>query len=115
LPFRDDATRLRDIVACIALIEQFVAGMDFQAYQKEEKTKSAVERQLLTLSEAAKALGERAETLCPGHDWKGLRGMGDLLRHAYHRIDDQLVWDSVTRELPPLKKSVEEALLRISS
>jgi uncharacterized protein with HEPN domain len=57
LPFRDDATRLRDILEAVTLIEQFVAGMDFDAYQADEKTKSAVERQLLTLSEAAKSLG----------------------------------------------------------
>lgn len=110
MPFRDDATRLHDILESIALIEQFVAGTDFAAYQSDEKTKSAVERQLLTISEAAKALGIRAEELCPGNDWKGFRGMGDLLRHAYHRIDDRLVWDSVTSELPALKVSVIGAL-----
>ncbi|MGA7353036.1 MAG: HepT-like ribonuclease domain-containing protein [Acidobacteriaceae bacterium] len=114
MPFRDDATRLRDVLESIALIEQFVAGMDFEAYSSDEKTKSAVERQILTLSEAAKALGARAEALCPGHDWKGFRGMGDLLRHAYHRIDDRLVWDSVTKELPPLKVSIEKALAMLT-
>lgn len=110
MPFRDDPTRLGDILGAIVLIEKFVAGVDFEAYSTDEKTKSAVERQLLTLSEAAKALGDRAEAYCPGHDWKGFRGMGDLLRHAYHRIDDRLVWDSVTLELPPLKVSVVKAL-----
>lgn len=114
MPFRDDPTRLGDILRAIELIERFVAGMDFEAYRNDEKTKSAVERQLLTLSEAAKALEERADSLCPGHDWKGFRGMGDLLRHAYHRIDDELVWDSVTRELPPLKTSVKKALAELA-
>jgi uncharacterized protein with HEPN domain len=114
LPFRDDAARFRDILESITLIEQFVAGMDFAAYRTDDKTRSAVERQMLTLSEAAKALGPRAEDLCPGHDWKGFRGMGDLLRHAYHRIDDRLVWDSVTLELPALKVSVAQALASLN-
>ncbi len=114
MPFRDDPTRLGDVLRAIGLIEGFVAGMDFDAYRNDEKTKSAVERQLLTLSEAAKALGERAEALCPGHDWKGFRGMGDLLRHAYHRIDDRLVWDSLTQDLPPLKTSVKNALAEVA-
>jgi uncharacterized protein with HEPN domain len=92
------------------LIEQFVSGMDFDAYRVDQRTRSAVERQLLIISEAAKALGDSAERLCPGHDWKGFRGMGDLLRHAYHRIDDQLIWDSVMNELPPLKDSAAKAL-----
>jgi uncharacterized protein with HEPN domain len=88
--------------------------MDFAAYEGNDKTKSAVERQMLTLSEAAKSLGTRAEELCPGHDWKGFRGMGDLLRHAYHRIDDRLVWDSVTLELSTLRVCVENALVSLN-
>ena len=75
MPFKDDARRLRDILEAIRRIEQFVAGMSFEAYEGDEKTRSAVERQMLILSEAAKSLGPAAEQLCPGHDWKGLRGM----------------------------------------
>lgn len=110
MPFKDPRSRYRDILDCLILIEQFVAGMDFESYEKDEKTRSAVERQLLILSEAAKALGEDAEIHCPGHDWKGFRGMGDILRHAYHRVDDRLVWATVSSELPPLRRAVETAL-----
>lgn len=110
MPFRDDLSRYRDIVECIGLIQQFIAGMDFEAYAKDEKTRSAVERQMLTLSEAAKHLGAAAEAACPGQDWKGFRGMGDILRHAYHRVDDRLVWDSATLELPPLKACIDKVL-----
>ena len=74
MPFRDDPTRLGDILAAILLIEKFIAGMDFEVYSRDEKTKSAVERQLLTLSEAAKALGDRAEALCPVMTGKGFAG-----------------------------------------
>jgi uncharacterized protein with HEPN domain len=84
--------------------------MDFESYQLDDKTKSAVERQIQILTEAAKILGATAESLCPGPDWKGLRGMGDLLRHAYHRIDDRIIWDTVTLELPPLKLAIEKTL-----
>lgn len=110
MPFRDDASRWRDILEAITLIEGFLAGVEFHAYQNDDKTRSAVERQLLILSEAAKALGPVAETRCPDQDWKGFRGMGDILRHAYHRVDDQLIWATVTTELPVLKSCVESAL-----
>lgn len=59
MPFRDDAGRWRDILGALNLIEQFVDGMDFETYQADDKTKSAVERQILILSEAAKLLGKR--------------------------------------------------------
>lgn len=74
------------------------------------KTKSAVERQLQILTEAAYRLGDEADLVCPGPDWKGYMGMGNLLRHSYHRIDDQIIWDTVKLELPGLKEAVSRAL-----
>jgi uncharacterized protein with HEPN domain len=49
--------------------------------------------------------------LAPGPDWKGYRGMGNVLRHEYHAIDDQLVWNTAKDELPPLKEAVSRALM----
>ena len=63
MPFRDTATRLRDILEGINHIEAFLAGMDLNSYRMDMKTKSAVERQLQIITEAAKLLGDDAETL----------------------------------------------------
>ncbi|MGO9930785.1 MAG: DUF86 domain-containing protein [Steroidobacteraceae bacterium] len=49
--------------------------------------------------------------MCPGVDWKSFRGMGNILRHGYHRIDDEVVWNTVKEELPPVKAAVLNALL----
>ena len=95
MPFRDNETHLRDILQGIDLIETFVADMDFRLYEIDLKTKSAVERQLQIITEAAKRLGGDAETLCPGPDWRGFCRMGDILRHGYHKVDDEIVWNTV--------------------
>lgn len=48
---------LSDMLHAIGLIEQFMEGCDsFEAYRRDWKTKSAVERQLEILGEAANAL-----------------------------------------------------------
>jgi uncharacterized protein with HEPN domain len=52
LPFRDDATHLRDILGAIDHIDAFLIGMTFEFYQNDLKTKSAVERQMQILTEA---------------------------------------------------------------
>jgi uncharacterized protein with HEPN domain len=110
LPFRDDQTHLHDIVESIALIGEFLGDMDFEAYQKDLKTKSAVERQIQILTEAAKRLGEESGTRYLGPDWRNYCNMGNVIRHAYHRVNDQLIWDTVKNDLPELRASVERAL-----
>ncbi len=110
MPFRDAATHLRDILEAINHIESFLTGIDFEHYKADFKTKFAVERQMQVIAEAAVRLGPEAETIVPGPDWKGFRGMGNLLRHAYHRIDDSLIWNAAKDELPEMKAAILDIL-----
>jgi uncharacterized protein with HEPN domain len=110
LPFRDAEQHLRDILESINNIDTFLGNMSFDAYRGDLKTKSAVERQMQIITEAAVRLGDDGDRLCPGVDWKGFRGMGNILRHGYHRIEDKIVWDTVKDELPPVRAAVLRAL-----
>ncbi len=74
-----------------------------------------MERMLLTISEAAKRLGSKAETLYPGQPWPKIRGVGNWLRHQYDRIDLQIIWDTVVDDPPPLKAAVVLALASAKS
>jgi uncharacterized protein with HEPN domain len=110
VPFRNAQTHFEDILQSIDHIDEFLAGIDFEGYREDRKTRSAVERELQIITEAAIRLGDEAETLCPGPDWKGFRGMGNILRHVYHRVDDEIVWNTVKEELPPMRTAVSNAL-----
>jgi uncharacterized protein with HEPN domain len=110
LPFEDQKTLLRDIHQSIALIEEFVRGMDLPTYRRDAKTQAAVERMVLIISEAAVRLKDDAERLCPGVPWRDIRGIGNWLRHGYDRIDAEVIWDTIRVDLLPLKDSVERAL-----
>ena len=103
-------THLRDILGSIDHINEFLRDLDYAAYQQDRTTRSAVEREMQIITEAAIRLGPDAESLCPGPDWKGFRGMGNLLRHAYHRVDPRLVWDTVLHELPPMRLAILRTL-----
>jgi len=110
MPFRDAQTHLTDILEAIELINQFLGAMDLARYQADQKTKSAVERQLQIITEAAYRLGDEAEEVCPGPDWKALMGMGNVLRHGYHKVDDKIIWDTIKFDLPNLKDAVTKVV-----
>jgi uncharacterized protein with HEPN domain len=112
LPFRDTQTLLRDIEESIDHISDFLGDMDFDTYRNDLKTKSAVERQLQILTEAAIRLGGVDGPKFVGPEWKGYCNMGNIIRHAYLRVDDTIVWDTVKNELPVLKAAVRKALTR---
>ena len=107
---RGPEMHLRDMLKAILLIEQFIEGMDFQAYLADLKTQAAVERELQIVTEAAYRLKPEDEHLCPGPDWRKIRGMGNILRHDYDRLEDETIWNTAKVDLPPLKLSVTQAL-----
>jgi uncharacterized protein with HEPN domain len=113
LPSRTIRHHLEDILTSIGHAQEFVAGIGFTQYVTDRKTKSAVERELQIIAEASIRLGKDAEILCPGPDWIGFRGMGNVLRHGYRNIDDQTIWDTVHDELPEMQSVAMKALSKL--
>lgn len=114
MPFSGPELHLRHMLESIVFIEGFVIEMDLAAYQTDHKTRFAVERQMQVLSEAAYRLGDQGQLLAPEVDWRSIRGMGNHLRHGYDRIEDQVIWNTIQLDLPPLKAAIEAALLRVN-
>lgn len=50
----------------------------------------------------------------PEIPWKQIRGIGNVLRHEYHRIADPIVWAVVTDNLPALRKAIERIATEVA-
>jgi uncharacterized protein with HEPN domain len=42
--------------------------------------------------------------------WREIASIGNVLRHAYHRVDDEVIYVIVTRQLGPLETAVRRLL-----
>lgn len=86
-----------DIVRAIDLIEAWVkeAGGPAVALRADTQSRSAIERQLLIISEAAirmhKIDAEAPPRLAPDIDWPGVRGIGNFIRHKYDDLDGAII------------------------
>lgn len=116
MPSRHDpADSLTDIVENAERIERHLAGVDRPAFGRDGRTHDAVERCLERVCEAVHRLGGRAEALMPGHPWGDIRGMGNRLRHAYDRINPDIVWNTARERVPPLAADARRALGRLEA
>ncbi|MBP1850062.1 HepT-like ribonuclease domain-containing protein [Rhizobium halophytocola] len=66
----------------------------------------AGQRALEIISQAARHLPDELLAHAPGVPWKQIRGIGNILRHQYHQIADDVIWAVVTDHLEPLKAAV---------
>ena len=49
----------------------------------------------------------------PSQPWGDIRGMGNRLRHAYDRIDIDIIWKTAQARLPELAAEEKRALGRL--
>ena len=110
MPFSDARRHLEDVLDAINKIDEFIGAIDLIAYRADEKTKAAVERKIQVLTEAIIRLDDESPGAYPEIDQKAYRGMGNILRHSYHRVDDGIVWNTVKEDLPDLRAIVQKLL-----
>ena len=111
----DPAASFADILENLERIQDYVAGLDREAFGGDTLRRDAVERCLERICEAAFRLGEKAAELAPSQPWGDIRGLGNRLRHAYDRIDLDILWNTVRDRLPSLKADAQQALLSLKA
>jgi uncharacterized protein with HEPN domain len=107
---RDYGLYLKDILAAMESIEGFIAGMDLDTFQKDDKTTSAVMRKLEIIGEAVKQIPDEIRLKHSQVPWKEMAGMRDKLIHFYFGIDYHLVWTTVAERLPQVKQENQKVL-----
>ena len=101
---------LSDILLAIELIEEFSSGItNFFDYQKDLKTKSAVERQLGIIGEAVNQFQKEEGTLQLSHA-RQIIDFRNRLIHSYDNLDDTIVWTILQKHIPVLKTEVVQGL-----
>jgi uncharacterized protein with HEPN domain len=111
----DTLTVLRDIEQHIDRANRFVAGLNFDQFENDERTIFAVIRCLEIISEASRRLPEEVRSQHPAIPWKNIAGAGNVYRHDYEEITPKIVWDTVQLALPALRSAIAEEIARMGS
>ena len=93
---------LEDILEYTKKALEFVEGIDYAAFEKDDKTNFAVLRALEVVGEATKHVPPDIRVRFPGIPWEDMAGMRDKLIHVYFGVDLKVVWDTATIRVPKL-------------
>lgn len=109
---RSARVRLEDIAEAIAGIRSTLANQSFDVFAQSWALQRAVERGLEITSEASRAIPEDTKSSYPEVPWADIAGIGNILRHEYHRVEPLIVWN-ITVEHPPALAAVISTLLAV--
>jgi uncharacterized protein with HEPN domain len=73
------------------------------------------ERAIQIISEAARTLPEELRARNSDAPWADIIGIGNALRHEYHRIDDKVLREAATADLPKLQPIIRRILAEFES
>ena len=68
----------------------------------------AVVKNIEIIGEASNMLTEEFRDKHPQTPWKQVNGMRNYIVHEYFQVDNSVVWDVITDDLPLLEQQVKE-------
>lgn len=99
--------RIRDMLEAIEELQHATAGKTFEDFERDWLLRKAAERGIEIISEASRHLPDELKTRHPYPRWRHVAGIGNVLRHEYHRVEDRIVWSVIRDELPCLRRHLE--------
>lgn len=103
---------LTHILQAIERIERHTADVDEMGFLSSELIQDAVIRNLEVVGEAANNIQRADAAFAASHaeiPWEVMYAMRNRLSHGYDKVDFEIVWKTIHRDLPDLYKLVKAA------
>lgn len=107
---KDDKLYLYHIIDAIKTIEKYKERFSEEGFRSDNLVQDGIIRQIEIIGEASKRLSPVLRKKYNHIPWKDITGMRDKLIHDYFGVDIEAVWETVCKDIPELKKEIEQIL-----
>lgn len=106
----EDRIRVRHMLDAIESARRFTERRQREDLDTDEMLLFAVIRAIEILGEAAGKVGEDVRSRSPSIPWSAIVAMRNRLIHGYFDIDTEVVWNTVSTELPRIEPALRTLL-----
>lgn len=101
-PDKSDAARLWDMLDACERVARFISGKSLEDIVTDELLRSAVERQIEIIGEAARGVSGTFRDAHPEVPWRPIIAQRHVLAHEYGDIEPRLIWRVASVHAPLL-------------
>lgn len=109
-PDRDDLAYVLDMLAAAQAVVKFVANKSLEDYVGDLFLRSAVERQVEIIGEAARCVSDEFQGSHSEIPWRPIIAQRHVLAHDYGEIVDERLWRVAVEYVPALIPQLEAIL-----
>ena len=106
----EDSLLLNDVLDAIVRIESYIQGVNKDTFFNHLMMQDAVMHQIEIIGEASNRISDTFQDEHPELPWMEMRAIRNKIVHDYRGIELEIIWDTVTNNLPGLKKAVKHLL-----
>ncbi len=110
-----DELFLTDILEFCSHIGEYVEKVERAEFLNNRLLQDALIRKIELIGEAAKGLTEEIRGENPNVPWKEIMRMRDKVVHHYFRGDLDVVWKTVSEDIPVLKRWISKIIENIQN
>jgi uncharacterized protein with HEPN domain len=107
---RQDEIRLRHMLDAVREAMSFARHRTRQDLDADRMLVLAVVKDIEIIGEAANSISQETRARLRHIPWRDIVGMRNRLIHAYFDVDLDVVWQTVTSDLPALEPLLVDAL-----
>lgn len=107
---KDDLNRLKHMLDAAKEAQSFASGKSRNDLGADRKLALAIVKDIEIIGEAASKVSQETRISDPAIPWLDIINMRNRLIHAYFDIDLDVVWDTVTKDLPPFIALLEKTI-----
>ena len=83
-------------------------GNTYEMFSKDKDFQDVICMNIFQIGEISNLLSEETKELYREIPWHQMYGIRNIMAHAYIQIDNKTIWDTVVKDIPELKKALEE-------
>ena len=106
-PPRTPDAPLQEMLESARFVRGYVAGLSFDQFWDDYKTRDAVAMRLISIGEAARHVDDATVAKLPAIPFPDIRAMRNRIAHHYHRVDFKIVWETAHNDIPLLLAALE--------
>src|SRR3989304_7019052 len=107
---KDPGIFFQNILESIELIERRMKNISRKDFADDIDLQDMVIRRLEIIGEAVRNLPKEFRKTHPEINWQDPADMRSVLIHGYLNVDLNVVWDTITTDLPKFKEQIEKLI-----